>query len=186
LTQSCRYEMMLGHLGAILITQDARRIAITDEGAFLSVSWQNGSATRERGFFSEAELSKLHSASLSQQTAEANRLALLAALGRHLDQRGLDVSAIEEKTDTFAVSGVASGKYTKQLINHRELVGSNRSEPARASAIPAAWAVPTTHHADDDATLTDANPRFPALRTHIPASPPDGTASPLRRRLRLS
>jgi hypothetical protein len=166
--------MMLGHLGAILAERDARRIAITDEGAFLDVSWQSGQAERERGVFHEAELASLRSGSWHRQTPTAGRLGLLEALGRKLDQSGMDVARIEEQTNVFQVSGIASGKYTKQHIDYRTLVGGRQPAPDPVEE-------------DDDVTLVDTAPRFPtAARQPMPLPSLESSEPPLRRRLRLS
>ena len=57
--QSSRYETILGHLGAYLACQEARRIEIADEGGYVTVSWLSQGATRRSNCFRPEEIVRL-------------------------------------------------------------------------------------------------------------------------------
>src|SRR5215216_620703 len=103
--ESSRYETILGRLGAYLACQEARRIEISDEGAYVTVSWFSQGATRRQNCFREEEIARLQPSGHHEPNSSASRAALLGVLGRRLDESGMDVARIEEKTDSFQISG---------------------------------------------------------------------------------
>src|SRR5688572_23951539 len=98
MSQSSRYETILGQLGAYLACQDARKVEIADEGHYLTVSWLSQGATRRQNCFREEEIARLQSSSRRDPSELSSRAALLGVLGRRLDETGMDVARIEEKT----------------------------------------------------------------------------------------
>src|SRR5690348_6376466 len=120
--QSSRYETLLGRLGAYLACQEARRIEIADEGQFVTVSWQSQGPARRHNCFREDEIARLQPNGRNPYES-SSRAALLGVLGRKLDESGMDVARIEEKTEVFLVSGATSGRYSNLRVGYWELRG---------------------------------------------------------------
>jgi len=125
---------MLGHLGAFLARQDARKIQIADEGNFLAVSWLSAGESPHRGCFRESELEHLRT-NRQADAASRSRATLLAALGQRLDRFDLDVARIEERTDAFQVSASQCGRYSNQRFKYWELNGGEPDATSEDSGI---------------------------------------------------
>jgi hypothetical protein len=177
--QSSRYETILGRLGAYLACQEARRVEIADEGAYLTVSWLSQGATRRQSCFREEEIARLQPSGRRDPNDSASKAALLGLLGRRLDDSGMDVARIEEKTDSFQISGATCGRYSSQRVGYWELrsqpAPTPRPEPvAEEPFIPPP--VPTAQPVAWAAALQPAPE--PAKVQIAPAAEPIPTASP--------
>ena len=86
--QSSRYQTILENLGTLLAAQGARKIAIQDEGGFLSVSWQSNGGERQRRCFREADLADRELTAQGAQSGKSSPAALLGLLGRRVGSKG--------------------------------------------------------------------------------------------------
>jgi hypothetical protein len=117
MTHPGQYATLLGQLGSFLQAQGAQQIEITDQNAFLSVSWQTAERRREQRSLTEEEVADLGGGAPGVGALSA----LLSGLGRALDQAEIEVSRIFHEADSFVVSGVSHGRYVNRRYASWEL-----------------------------------------------------------------
>jgi hypothetical protein len=144
-----RYETMLGNLGAYLADQGARKIVISDQGEFWSVSWQGTAAGAQQArCFSEPDLMRLKARARSEPPRATSRASLLGVLGQQIDQEEFDLARVEEKTGAFLISGTNAGRYVNERVPFGQLGGEVATEMREPSADN-----PAEDASDDSSTL---------------------------------
>jgi hypothetical protein len=118
-------------LGRYLDEEGATGVEIVDRETYLAVSWDKraaGSESEQRSYV-EQELEDLRAQAREMrqggQGNPAGSLAeLLRTLGQELDERDVDVNMIAQERDGFLVTGIAEGRYFRQMFETSELLAA--------------------------------------------------------------
>ncbi|HZT08614.1 MAG TPA: hypothetical protein VFC51_16445 [Chloroflexota bacterium] len=127
---------VLRALGRLLDQEQAQAIEITNHDVFVSVTWQRRGGTAEQRALQEIDLETLRADARAMRKGIFTRnpggslAELLRTLGQELDRAQVDVSTITEEPEGFRVSGVAGGRYFRQLYHKSDLLSLSASRRA--------------------------------------------------------
>src|SRR5438105_4866464 len=118
-------------LGRYLDEQGATGVEIDDKETYLAVSWDkraSGSESEQRSYV-EQELEELRAQAREMRQGGSGNPAgslaeLLRTLGQELDDQDVDVNMIVQEPDGFLVTGIAGGRYFRELLEISELLAA--------------------------------------------------------------
>ena len=112
-------------LGRKLDEAQAQHVDITIHETFLAVTWEKPFSGPQQRTLQDGELAALRAEAKESRQREAPRGSLaemLRTLGQELSQGQVEASSIVEEPEGFRVSGVAGGRYFRQLYRKAELL----------------------------------------------------------------
>jgi hypothetical protein len=127
---------LLRAVGRTLDSLHASEIEITFREVFMSISWQSPAGGAQQRSFEDIELEALRDQArqmrggLITNPVSGQLAELLRTLGQELSSEELEATSIVEEGDGFRVSGVARGRYVRQMYWKTEL--KRLSEQRRA------------------------------------------------------
>jgi len=130
---------VLRALGRFLDAQGANHVEIVNRESFLAVSWETGSAGGEQRSYVEQDLEALREQAREMRKGGSGNPAgslaeLLRTLGQQLDANAIDINTIVQEPDGFRVSGVADGRYFRELYETEQLLAiANKRRIGRGS-----------------------------------------------------
>jgi hypothetical protein len=141
--QSGEYADALRVVGRWLELQDARRVEVTDEGEFLSVSWEGSAAGGGQRQFRAFELAQLRREAQLLRTSpggtpSAGLSEMLRTLGGELDRLSLELLSILELPDGFRMSTAAGGRHNSYQFSLQEVQQMSAAQRSQRAGRPAA------------------------------------------------
>jgi hypothetical protein len=146
MAQSSGQTDVLRALGRFLDAEGATHVEIVNHETYLAVSWEKQPPGAEQRSYMEHDLEELRAQARDMRQADdgnpSGSLAeLLRTLGQEIDNEEIDVNMIVQEEGGFLVSGVAGGRYVRQLYETEELLSSasqRRIERAQRNPSPSA------------------------------------------------
>jgi len=118
---------VLRALGRFLDGEGASQVEIVNRESFLAVSWETTPPGAEQRSYVEQDLEGLREQAREMRKGglgnpSGSLAELLRTLGQELDGRDVDINTIVQEPDGFRVSGVADGRYMRELYETDQLL----------------------------------------------------------------